>query len=264
MEQNGSQFAIFVAIITVVLLLLLMLLFNLLLSSRNRRLLHQSEVQQMQLHFREEMNSIRMDVAEQTLKEVARDLHDEVGQLLTFSILQIGNLRKTPEEKQESMMLEVQASVKDALDSVRSISRGLSPDIVNAIGLKASIEQLIDRATRRTGLPIHFNWSENMKIIQSSTKVVTFHMIRECLTNTIRHAEAKNAWISFKEDGEMISMVFEDDGKGFSDDESRSTSMGLISMKQRAQLVKGNLVIASRNGGGSTITFTFPNNQMEL
>lgn len=63
MEQNGSQFAIFVAIITVVLLLLLMLLFNLLLSSRNRRLRHQSEVQQMQLHFREEMNSIRMDVA---------------------------------------------------------------------------------------------------------------------------------------------------------------------------------------------------------
>jgi two-component system nitrate/nitrite sensor histidine kinase NarX len=89
-------------------------------------------------------------------------------------------------------------------------------------------------------------------------------MIRECLTNTIRHAEAKNAWISFKQEGEMISMVFEDDGKGFSNDESRSTSMGLISMKQRAQLVKGDLVIANRNGGGSTITFSFPNNQKEI
>jgi signal transduction histidine kinase len=239
-------------------------LFNLLLSSRNRRLRHQSELQQMQLHFREEMNSIRMDVAEQTLKEVARDLHDEVGQLLTFSILQIGNLRKTPEEKQEAMMLEVQASVKDALDSVRSISRGLSPDIVNAIGLKASIEQLIDRAARRTGLPIHFDWPGNLEILQSSTRVVTFHMIRECLTNTIRHAEAKNAWIGFKEEGEMVSMIFEDDGKGFPKDELKVASMGLISMKQRAQLVKGDLYIADRNGGGSTITFTFPNNQKEL
>lgn len=264
MEHNLSQLSVFILIIVGVISVMVLLLFNLLLTSRNRRLRFKSEVQQMQLNFKEEMNAIRMEVADNTLKEVARDLHDEVGQLLTFSILQIGNLRKTPEDKQEAMMNEVQSSVKDALEAVRSISRGLSPDIVNTFGLRPSIEQLFERASKRTGLQFEIEMAENLTVHDPAARIITFHLIRESLTNAVRHAEATMMKLRMFEEDEQVTMQFIDNGKGLSAEAQQQPSLGLVSMKNRASLINGTFEIKPAPGKGTIVEFSFPNKAIKL
>lgn len=264
MEHNFSQLTVFILIIVGVISVMVLLLFSLLLTSRNRRLRFKSEVQQMQLNFKEEMNAIRMDVADNTLKEVARDLHDEVGQLLTFSILQIGNLRKTPEDKQEEMMHEVQSSVKDALEAVRSISRGLSPDIVNTFGLRPSIDQLFERAGKRTGIHLEIDFPEEVQVFDPAARIITFHLIRESLTNAVRHAEATVMKLRMFEKDEQITMQFIDNGKGFSEEAMQKPSLGLVSMKNRAALINGSFEIKPAPNGGTLVEFSFPNKAIKL
>ena len=264
MEHNLPQLSVFILIIVGVISVMVLLLFNLLLTSRNRRLRFKSEVQQMQLNFKEEMNAIRMEVADNTLKEVARDLHDEVGQLLTFSILQIGNLRKTPEDKQEAMMNEVQASVKDALEAVRSISRGLSPDIVNTFGLRPSIEQLFERASKRTGIPMEIDMSESLSVHDPAARIITFHLIRESLTNAVRHAEATRMKLHMFEENDHVIMQFIDNGKGLSATTQQQPSLGVLSMKNRAALINGTFEIKPAPDNGTIVEFRFPNKANKL
>lgn len=263
MEYNVSQFTVFILIIVGVISVMVLLLFSLLLTSRNRRLRHKSEVQQMQLNFREELNAIRMDVADQTLKEVARDLHDEVGQLLTFSILQISNLEKAPAEKQPNMMVEIQACVKDALEAVRSISRGLSPDVVNAFGLKPSIEQLFDRAAKRTGLAFELEDNDQTEIYDPSARIITFHLIRESLTNAVRHAEASKILLRMRQEGNDAVIELIDNGKGIQADTAAKPSMGVVTMQQRAALIKGTLTIGNAAERGTCVTLRFPNQPLQ-
>ncbi len=264
MEHNLSQLSVFILIIVGVISVMVLLLFNLLLTSRNRRLRFKSEVQQMQLNFKEEMNAIRMEVADNTLKEVARDLHDEVGQLLTFSILQIGNLRKTPEDKQEAMMHEVQSSVKDALEAVRSISRGLSPDIVNTFGLRPSIEQLFERAGKRTGIPLEIDIPQDLEVHDPAARIITFHLIRESLTNAVRHSGASKMKLRMFEKDELVTMQFIDNGKGLSAEAMQQPSLGLVSMKNRASLINGSFEIKPAPEGGTLVEFCFPNKAIKL
>ncbi len=89
MDKDFAQIGFLITIITVVILLLVLLLVNLLLTSRNRRLRYEAQMQAIQSKQREELADIRTEVAEATLGDVSRDLHDEVGQLLTFCVLQL-------------------------------------------------------------------------------------------------------------------------------------------------------------------------------
>ncbi len=258
MDENFAQIGFLLTVITVVILLLVLLLVNLMLTSRNRRLKHRAEMMEVESKLREELAGIRIEVAEATLDDVSRDLHDEVGQLLTFSVLQLENLAASPMDAQQPMLDEIKKSVRDALDSIRSISRGLNPDIVNQQGLHVSLELLIDRAITRTGKHIRMNTQPGFNIRNSSHAIIVFRIIRECLTNAVRHGKASTINISLKNSNETAEISIHDNGVGIKSD-SNVDGFGFKTMQHYARLMKGELKTESGNGEGTKILLTFPN-----
>ena len=214
----------------------------------------------MQSHLRAEIAAIRMEVAEATLTDVSRDLHDEVGQLLTFGILQLENMASKPEHEKMLMIAEVKQSVRDALDSIRSISRGLSPDFVNQQGLAISLDQLLERARSRAGIKTSLNVQSGFSVTNSSNQIIVFRIIRECITNAIRHGQATDIVISMKTENTNAIIAIHDNGIGLRKVQESIPTLGFNTMQQYAGLMNGNLTFTSNNGDGTTIILNFPNN----
>jgi|SRR5688572_24762771 len=258
MDQDFAQIGFALSVVTIVIVLLVLLLFNLMLTGRNRKLKHHAELLQVQLKLREEVAAIRLEVAEATLGDVSRDLHDEVGQLLTFCILQLENMADTPESKKQGMINEIKQSVRDALDAIRSISRGLNPDMVNSQGLIISLEQLLERATSRTNKKFRMEVAPGFRIKNSSNPIIVFRIIRECLTNAIRHGHADEVLISMKPQGELAEIIIHDNGIGINKEISPG-GLGFKTMQHYAGLMNGELNFKSGNDDGTKIILTFPN-----
>jgi hypothetical protein len=259
MDENFAQISYLLAVITVVILLLVLLLVNLMLTARNRRIRHKAELEQIASEIREQIAVVRVEVAEATLGDVSRDLHDEVGQLLTFSILQMENLSNKSVEEQQPMIQEVKKTVRDALDSLRSISRGLNPDFVHQQGLVKSIEQLLSRAQSRTGIKSSINVSPNFLLAAPSHAVIIFRILRECLTNAIRHGKATRIYVSISSSDRSTEVSFSDNGLGNHDINSPKHSLGWKNMQHYAGLIHATITFKNGKDAGTEILLIIPN-----
>ncbi len=260
MDQDFAQVGFILAVITVVIILMVLLLVNLLLTSRNRKLQHYAELQKEQSKQREVLAGIRTEVAEATLGDVSRDLHDEVGQLLTFSILQLENLSLRPPQEQQEMIGEIKQSVRDALDAIRSISRGLNPDFVNRQGLEQSLEQLLERARNRTGIKTSMMVAPDFHLENTMYAIIIFRIMRECLTNAIRHGKATRIVIGLTSSPSRVEISFVDNGVGMNAESATKASLGFESMKHYAAIMNGSFTLESSAEKGTEILLTIPNN----
>jgi signal transduction histidine kinase len=157
------------------------------------------------------------------------------------------------------MLTEIEGSVREALEAVRTISRGLSPDFVNELGLKSALEMLMERAGKRTGLKYELRFAPDFKVKDKSNEVIVFHILRECLTNSLRHAKASKITLTLRDNNGPAEIHFIDDGNGFEEENGKKSSMGLRTMMERAALMNGTLTVNSEKGKGTVILLIFPN-----
>jgi two-component system NarL family sensor kinase len=259
MDQDFTQIAFLLTVITVTVLLLVLLVVNLLLGSRNRKLKHHTELLMLESRQKEELAVIRAEVTEATLTDVARDLHDEVGQLLTFSVLQLENLSALPEAEKVPALNEIKLSVREALESIRSITRGMSADFVSDFGFVASLEMLLERVTKRTQVKTHLEVSPGCTIHPSVNPIIIFRIIRECLTNAIRHGNATDIHIKVAPEGNNCNIIVTDNGKGFHNDPNEISGLGVKTMQHYATLIGGELRFSNGTQTGTVINLSFPN-----
>jgi hypothetical protein len=259
MDENFAQVGFVLTVITVVVLLLVLLLVNLMLTARNRKLRFMSELQEVQSRQREQIAGIRTEVAEATLADVSRDLHDEVGQLLTFSVLQLENIPARPAAEQPQMLTEIKKSVRDALDAIRSISRGLNPDYVNQQGLVQSLEQLLDRARIRAGVKTLLLVAPDFRLGNDAHPIIIFRIMRECLTNALRHGKATRITIQLTSNPNKAEISFVDNGVGAIAEPGTKASMGFKNMQHYASLMHGSLTLSGSPEKGTEILLTIPN-----
>lgn len=225
----------------------------------NRQLYRQSMVEQLNSKKREDLVAVRAEVAETTLTDLSRDLHDEVGQLLTFAILQMENMSSGQPMDRETMMVEVKKSVRDTLDAIRSISRGLNPDFINKQGLAASLRQLAERATARTGTKVHLMMNPDFCLQDPSFAVIIFRIMRECLTNALKHGQATRITISLVSSDKGVEVSFSDNGKGINGN-IENVSLGWRNMQHYAALIHGTLTVNQNIQHGTEILLSIPKN----
>lgn len=228
----------------------------------NRQLHRQSIAEQLNAKKREDLIAVRAEVAETTLTDLSRDLHDEVGQLLTFAILQMENMSSSQKIDREVMMGEVKKSVRDALDAIRSISRGLNPDFINKQGLAASLRQLAERASARTGIRVHLVMNPDFCLQDPSFAVIIFRIMRECLTNALKHGQATRITISLVNSEKGVEVSFSDNGKGING-KIENVSLGWRNMQHYASLIHGTLSVNQNINHGTEILLSIPKNNIK-
>lgn len=202
------------------------------------------------------------NVREEERSAIAREIHDELGQLLTGLKLDISWLMMKLSNADEN--LQVKASnmeqlVTVCLKTVRKISRELHPAILDKLGVVEAIQWQSNEFEKRSGIKIELDLTPSPIDISSKTAIALFRIFQESLTNIVRHAEATKVSCRLeKHDGHLVLTVT-DNGKGFDMKTVKGKeSLGLLSMKERTVMLGGIYDIASKPRKGTKVTVEVP------
>jgi signal transduction histidine kinase len=194
---------------------------------------------------------------ESTLRHISRELHDEFGQVLTA----IGSLLSRVEKQVpqgaplRQDLQEVRDIAQSTLNNIRSLSQALHPVLLDEQGLESTLDWYIPMVERQTGLKLHYEKSGDAYALDGNAGVQVYRVLQEALNNVKRHAGAREAWVRLKFENEWIRLEVEDRGKGFSPNAGHQ-GIGLVGMRERAELVGGTLQVLKRDGGGTIVRLT--------
>jgi PAS domain S-box-containing protein len=203
------------------------------------------------------------NVQEEERRHLARELHDEVGQALTATKL---NLKIITPDVPASAVGRLKDSIQlldRLLGQVRQLSLDLRPPLLDQLGLVPTVRWLVDEQGQRTGLHMSFTASVDDLKIDPAVQIACFRVVQEAITNVIRHSHAKSVKVDLRREADRLWLNVRDDGVGFDPaaiqrGAERHSSLGLVSMKERTLLVRGGLEVRSARGGGTEIRAWFP------
>ncbi|MCG0278837.1 MAG: sensor histidine kinase, partial [Thermanaeromonas sp.] len=201
---------------------------------------------------------------EEERKRIARELHDQVGQSLTYLIISLQRLKETvggveTEEKLE----ELRKLTGDILQILRELAFELRPSLLDNLGLKEAVERYCHDYAHKYQIKVDIQAYGEWKTIPSEIATTLYRVIQEALTNVARHARASQVSLILERRDCEVMAIIEDDGCGFIPEEVLSEAqgrkyLGLFGMQERVALVGGTFTIESSPGQGTTIYIKVP------
>ncbi|HYT22610.1 MAG TPA: ATP-binding protein [Candidatus Polarisedimenticolia bacterium] len=213
-----------------------------------------------------ELSEQRSDLAqklistqESALRHISRELHDEFGQVLTAIGSMLGRVGKhTPEGSPlREDLKEVQEIAQSTLNNIRTLSQALHPVLLEEAGLESTLDWYIPTAGRQTGLALHYEKTGQPFPVETSAGVHIYRVLQEALNNVSRHSGANDAWIWLRFAPDSLELEVEDHGKGFVREKSQR-GIGLVGMRERAELIGGTLMISPHPQGGTKVRLQIP------
>jgi PAS domain S-box-containing protein len=193
---------------------------------------------------------------------IAREIHDELGQVLTALKIQILLLEKKLREDQQPLkdkVKEVTAVIDSTIESVQRIASKLRPVILDELGLISAIDWQAQDFEKSTGIKCEFNSNTEDLPLEKESSTAVFRILQEALTNVARHAEATSVSINVRKLPDVLSITIIDDGKGITDHQVNDVkSLGILGMKERALLIGGNVTIERRYESGTLVSLEMP------
>ena len=213
---------------------------------------------------RSELAQKLITTQESTLRHISRELHDEFGQVLTAIGSLLGRAgNHLPEgSKVREEVQEVRVIAQTTLDNIRSLSQALHPVLLEEAGLVSTLDWYIPTVERQTGLVLHYKQSGTAFPLDAAASVHVYRVLQEALNNVSRHSFAKEARVRLKFDLEALELEVEDNGKGMTEAKN-GRGIGLIAMRERAELIGGTLTIEGVMGGGTRVRLRVPKEKVE-
>lgn len=205
-----------------------------------------------------------LEAQEAERRHIARELHDEFGQLLTAVILNLETAQRRRGKASTSAMAEAIALVSRAIHQVRNFSIELWPTVLDDLGLPAALRWLVDNQAGPAGIDIQLD-IDPLPRLERSVEVTCFRVVQEALTNVVRHAAARKATIELRVSAVTMTLLVRDDGSGFDLDAVRRRaahggppSFGLFGMQERVLMAGGRFQTESSPGRGTVVKAVFP------
>jgi two-component system, NarL family, sensor histidine kinase UhpB len=188
---------------------------------------------------------------------VARELHDEIGQMLTAVTIQADGAADGNPALAPDALRRVADAVRQSLDEVRRIARELRPEALDDLGLVNALIALCTRVDAQKGPRVKRELQGPLPRLPAEVELVLYRVAQESLTNVVRHSEARSATVSLEGDADSVTLRVADNGKGTPEQLPADTA-GIAGMRERALLVGGRLTIESRPGQGTEVRLAIP------
>src|SRR5579885_1277482 len=224
-------------------------------------------------HYRMQMQALAGRVIraqEEERRRIARELHDDTGQTLTLLLVRLKLLENgAGDETRQAEIAELRALVSAAIDRVRRLALDLRPPALDHLGLAASLRSLVRQLKETTPLAISLELPEGQIALSSEQAIAVYRIVQEALTNILKHADARQAWVKLAQQNGQLSIQIQDDGRGFKPlalergrkQDADGRGLGLFGMEERAHLAGGCLRVESKPGQGTTVLVTIPGGQ---
>jgi signal transduction histidine kinase len=204
------------------------------------------------------LSNYLQDIREEERTHIAREIHDELGQLITVMKMDVSWLNSklsTSDEAIRGKLKDLNTLMDGVVHSVRKIASELRPGILDDLGLAAAIEWHLREFQKRSGIHYLFIETGNDESLPDSVKTGLFRIFQECVTNIARHSKAKQIRVNLKIEKDEVTMKIRDDGVGFDQqDVTGKSSLGILGMKERAAQINGDFKINSHPGSGTDIS----------
>jgi PAS domain S-box-containing protein len=204
-----------------------------------------------------------LEIQEKERRHLARELHDEFGQVLATINFHLHAAKKLAGEAARLPLDECSTLLQQAGEQVRSLALELRPNMLDVLGLEATLRWLTQRHQQRTDCKIQIQSNLSGESLSSDVAVACFRVVQESLTNVARHAQARHVVIELGKSESVLELAIGDDGVGFDvcstqEQAAQRGCLGLLGMRERVQILGGNLVIDSSPGHGTCICASFP------
>ena len=221
-------------------------------------------------HSLRKLSSRLMQVQEEERSRLARDLHDEIGQLLTALKIDLQAVQHSAVGQARSgSLLDSLALVDRLLTQVRTLALDLRPSLLDDLGLVPALRWYANKQAERNGWMLHFSVEGMAERVPSLIEVACFRSVQEALTNIAKYASAKTIDLTLHRHDQEVTLIIQDDGVGFDVFSARQRarggeSMGLFGMEERVRLAGGALEISSTPSRGTTLLLHFPLTEPDL
>ena len=186
---------------------------------------------------------------------IARDLHDEVGQVLTGVLLHLDSIaERAPSHRDE--IDDAKQSVRRALDEVRRISSELRPEMLEHLGLVSALTELTTTFSRVSGIRVERQFDKSLPKLEPGAELAVYRIAQESLTNVARHAQATRVTVTLEQGFDSVVLRVVDDGRGFA--KNPEGHGGLHSMRERALLIGAALAINEASPNGVEVRLEVP------
>ncbi len=256
MEQEAIQIVIISsAVILAIILIIVVTLFRLFQKKKTSFFLREKEQEK---YYEKTLASSQIEIRETALQNIAWELHDNVGQLLSLARLEL-NILQTSITKPTNLVKvkEISELIGSSLQDIRSLSKTLNPDVINNMGFIQSIQNEIDRFNRLKFIDASFDIIGEEYDIPQKDVIILFRIIQEFFSNTIKHSKATKLSVELYYTSSYLTIKISDNGQGF-DPKNVKKGSGLINMKSRAELIN-TVILLDANSNGTSIQLQYPN-----
>lgn len=206
-----------------------------------------------------------MSIQEEERCRISRELHDVIAQTLTGINVQLANLKTESTASTRELQQKIsstQRMVEKSVDIVHQFARELRPSVLDDLGLIPALKSYLNSYFEETGIRVSLTAFAEIEQSPGERRTALFRIAQEALTNVVRHAQATSVGISITRDETGITMKIVDDGQGFIIEDKAGTKLsrrlGLLGMRERAEMVAGTLEIFSVPNQGTTVTVILP------
>jgi signal transduction histidine kinase len=228
------------------------------LAITNARLFSELNTKQKQLR---QLTQKLVMLQEEERQHIARELHDQAGQVMVALQILLGLLKQQLPRELETLheeLAEAMDLTKKMTDDVRTLAHTLRPPLLNEEHLNSILQTLCHDFSRYTQITINYSGVEVPPLLENAP-ITLYRFVQEALTNAAKHAHARQINVRLQQEPGKVVLTVEDDGIGFDPEEKMGMAgMGLVGMQQRFEMLGGEVEVASRPGTGSRLTASVP------
>jgi two-component system, sensor histidine kinase LadS len=213
------------------------------------------QTQAMALAKANEFSKQLIKLQEDERKRIAAELHDSVGQSL--SVIKNRTVLLQKDSSKPASIDEIGDIVTQTIEEVRNISYGLRPYQLDLLGLRQAIITLVEEVSDSSSINFSHEIDTVDTLLTKEAEINVYRIVQECLNNIVKHSEAPEALIKLQKKGQFLEMLIEDNGKGFNET-SIGKGFGLIGIKERVNILRGEVAIQNMAPSGTSISILIP------
>ena len=220
---------------------------------------HLEEKRIMTSEFDKQLMQSQLETQEETLSQLSKELHDNIGQLLNSTKLLIGVTQRSLSNPPDTLNTADQTLAK-AIQELRSLSKSLNKEWLEQFNFIDNLEAETARINSARSLHIYLSRPDSLPL-KSNEQIILFRIVQEALQNALKHANAKNIYITIKNKAALLTIHITDDGSGF--DEGALQGLGILNIRHRTQLLGGTVQWQPAESGGTRVIIQLPVNPAE-
>ena len=261
MQYSRTEAIVLLVFMTIFILVMITFIITILFFVQKKQRLFENDLIAVKANYDRELFRVQLEIQEQTFQEIAREIHDNVGQVLSLAKLGLGTLDLEQKDESQESILEISDILEKALEDLRHMSRSMNPEIIKKGGLKKSIEMQVGYIQRGGKFNVNFTVNGDQIYLDETKEIFLFRIVQEAVNNIIRHSKASDICISLCYANEHLIMQIKDNGIGFNLNEQISGKgqiNGIYNMQHRANLIGAEFQMESNIGIGTCITVKTP------